>query len=108
MKQSILSFIKNYGKPVKRCDLLIHLRAIGYDISDRAMRKEIESMIIQDGYLIQSSEQGYSMIETEEQLSEAMGYLTSKAEAIAIRKNTLLKNWRMAFKSEPVCQPLLF
>jgi len=108
MKQEILSFIKQAGKAVKRCDLLTHLRAKGYDISDRAMRKEIEIMIIQDGFLIQSSEQGYSIIQTEDQLSDAMQYLTSKAEAIAIRKNTLLKNWRIAFKSEPVCQPLLF
>ena len=107
MKKEIIIYLKAKGTPVLRAELLTHLHALGYNVSDRAMRKEVEELI-KGGELIQSSERGYNLIQTEEQLQDAMAYLNSKNEAIAIRKNLLLKNWRDKYKSEPKCQPLLF
>jgi hypothetical protein len=80
------------GGAVKRRVLLSYLRLHFPDISDRAMRKEIEEMI-RNGHLISSSESGYSIIDSKEKLDKAVSYLDAKAEAIAIRKNTLIKNW---------------
>lgn len=110
MKFAIYNYLKAAGGPVKRPELLHAVRVNANDlyISDRAMRKSIEEMVIKDGYIIQSSEKGYQLIQTEEQLMEAMDYLTNKAESISIRKNCLLRNFRNTFKREPVCQPLLF
>lgn len=110
MKFHIYNYLKAAGGPVKRPELLHAVRVNANDlyISDRAMRKMIEEMITEDGYLIQSSEKGYSLIQTEEQLTEAMAYMDAKCSAIAVRKNCLLRNFRNKFKREPVCQPILF
>lgn len=108
MKDLIIGYLKDAGRPVKRRELLQYLRAAGQDITDRAMRREVEMLITRDGELIQSSERGYHLINSEEDLMEAMEYLTHKAEAIAIRKNCLLRNYRNLFKKEPVCQSVLF
>ncbi|MEK6879596.1 MAG: hypothetical protein AABY22_08315 [Nanoarchaeota archaeon] len=109
MKPHIYNYLKSNPKPVKRRELLVHIRVImGAHITDRLMRKTIEQMILVDGYTIQSSEKGYSLITTEQQLFESMKYLESKAESIAIRKNCLLRNFRNKFKKEPVLQTSLF
>lgn len=108
MKALILQYLREAARPVKRPELLAYLRAERQDVTDRGMRKEIEQMIIVDGRLIASSERGYHLIQTEKELTEAMEYLTDKAEAIAVRKNCLLRNFRSQFKREPVCQPVLF
>ena len=110
MKFEIERYLKAASGPVKRLELLQAMRVTLHDqtLTDRKLRKTVEEMITKDGFLIASSERGYAIIKTEEELTEAMEYLASKAESIAIRKNFLLKNWRAKFKSEPVCQPLLF
>ena len=108
MKNKIYDYLLLADRPVKRAELLVSLRITEYKLSDRAMRQMIEEMITQDGYLIRSSEQGYSLIKTEEDLNLSRNYLEQKIEALCVRKNTLLKNWREKYKSEPVNQPLLF
>lgn len=109
IKTHIYNYLKSNPTPVKRRDLLVHIRIVmGAHITDRLMRKTIEQMILADGYTIQSSEKGYSLITTEQQLFESMKYLESKAESIAIRKNCLLKNFRDKFKKEPSLQINLF
>jgi hypothetical protein len=110
MKFDIYNYLKAAPGPVKRLELLQAMRVTLNDqtLKDRKLRKTVEEMITQDGYLIASSEQGYHLIQTEEQLTEAMEYLTNKAASISIRKNCLLRNFRKHFKREPVCQPVLF
>ena len=61
-------------------------------VSERRIRGFIAELI-QDGQCIQSSNEGYTLIQTREQLLTAMEYLNSKAKAIAIRKNTLFHNY---------------
>ena len=108
MKDLIYSILKFADRPVKRPELLSNIFVKFSQVTDRTMRKSIEEMITVDGYLIASSEKGYHLIQTEKDLTAAMEYLDSKASSIAIRKNCLLRNYRNKFKSEPVCQPLLF
>lgn len=110
MKSCIIKYLHAEQGPIKRPALLKFIRMSLGDmtITDRAMRKMIEQLITDDGYLIQSSHLGYSLIRTEDELMDAMSYLDNKAESISIRKNCLLRNFRKHFKREPVCQPLLF
>lgn len=110
MKYDIERYLKAAQAPVKRLELLQAMRVTMSDqtLTDRKLRKTVEEMITQDGFLIASSERGYQIIETEEQLTDAMEYLTNKAASISIRKNCLLRNFRQHFKKEPICQPLLF
>ena len=106
MKQPIFDYLKNSSKPVKRPELLFHLRGLGFDCSDREMRATIEEMVVHGGFLIGSSERGYAAIKTKEEMEAAMKYLNAKAEAIAVRKNCILHNWREQYKEE--YQPQLF
>ena len=111
MKKEILRTLQTAQKPVKRAELLFHLRGLGWDTTDRAMRKEIERMIIDDKELIQSSEKGYSLIQTEPQMIEALTYLFAKARAISIRKNCLVRNWKDKQELKElstIIQPTLF
>lgn len=110
MKFEIERYLKAAAGPVKRLELLQAMRVTMSDptLTDRKMRSVIEEMIVRDGFLIQSSERGYQIIQTEEQLTDAMAYLENKCAAIATRKNCLLRNFRQHFKKEPICQPLLF
>ena len=105
MKSEILKTINQCDKPIKRADLLFHLRGMGYNCSDREMRLEIEQLI-KDGQCIASGESGYQLIKTREHLEKAKAYLRSKSEAIAIRANYLEKNFREI--KEEQYQPTLF
>jgi hypothetical protein len=67
--------------------------ALPFAIPDRKLRSLVEEMIIEDGYCIQSSSNGYSLITTLEQLNEAISYLEAKSKSIAIRKNCLSRNF---------------
>ena len=84
----------------KRKQLLHELLMYGYNVSDRVIRKQIETMITKDGYSIQSSEKGYSLIITDKQFTQSIEYLNSKAEAIAIRKNCLIRNFNLGKTQE--------
>lgn len=106
MKKQIFEYLQTFEKPTKRSVVLAHLRTLGFDCSDREMRATIEEMIVRDGYLIRSSELGYSAIRTRSEMEAAMKYLNAKAEAIAIRKNCLSRNWKEKHKEE--FQPTLF
>lgn len=92
MENAILKYLSE--KPIKRRDLLYLLRQEQPDLSDRAMRKEIELMVTEHGYCIESSEKGYTLITDLAGLDRALTYLDKKAASIAIRKNYLVKNFR--------------
>lgn len=100
MKSEIFKYLQEVKRSVKRPELLGHLKSIGFQVTDREMRATIEEMIVHDEYLIRSSEIGYCSIETKEEMEAAMKYLNAKAEAISIRKNSLLRNWRKIHKEE--------
>lgn len=100
MKTEIYNYLKNSLAPVKRSILLNHLIKLGYEITDRKLRSTVEEMITEDGYVIESSEKGYNIIRTQEQLERAMAYLDSKASSIAVRKNFLLKNFNTMMEKE--------
>lgn len=88
---------------IKRSQLL---SALPFYISDRKMRNYVAELIT-DGECIQSSNDGYSLIQTREQLDKAMEYLNLKAKAISIRKNSLLKNYNLSHKND-IVQTSLF
>ena len=100
MKKEILSLLQLAQKPIKRKELLAHLKIIFPDISDREMRGEIETLIIIDGALIESSHLGYSLIRTVEEKERAKKYLQEKISALCIRRNSLEKNWTNNVLSE--------
>lgn len=104
MKNEIHNYLKLAKSPVKRSVLLSHLLTLGYEITDRKLRSTVEEMIKESGYCIESSESGYALIMSQEQLERAMAYLSSKAESIAVRKNYLLKNFNamQEAKNEPL------
>lgn len=93
MKDKILELL-HLQKYMKRKELLGSLVAHGYYISDRALRQTLEEMVIKDHYVLGSCEKGYYLITTESDLDEAMHQLRSKAEALSIRANSLLRNYR--------------
>lgn len=102
MKVFINSYLQRAPGRVKRRELLSYLREQMKDprLTDRAMRKAIEEMVVDDGYLIQSSSTGYTLITSEEQMEEVKEYLSKKAQAIAVRKNVLISNWNKRQEEE--------
>src|SRR5687767_12263928 len=92
-KDAILELL-HLQKHMKRSELLHALIGKGFVMSDRDMRLTIEHMIKDDHYCIQSSEKGYSLITTLEDLEKAKSYLEKKAASIAVRKNCLERNFR--------------
>lgn len=105
MKTEIYNYLKQSQLPVKRSILLDHILKLGFETTDRALRSTVEEMIKENGYCIESSEKGYSLIKNQQELERAMAYLSSKAEAIAVRKNYLLKNFNAI--QEEKNQPIL-
>lgn len=99
MKPHLLSYLTQSKTPVKKQELLNYLRSMGWETTERQVRKMIEELI-HEGELIEASERGYQIITTFEQLERARVYLDEKAEAIAIRKNLLLSNWNNKYKIE--------
>ena len=70
----------------------------GYDgLKDRFLRNEIQNMILQEGYCIASSGEGYFLIQTQPDLNKAVKYLESKAKSIFCRAKSLHTNF---YKSE--------
>ena len=92
IKDAILQILM-LTKHTKRFNLRMGLSFKGFSLPDRKVRSLVESMIVDDGYCIQSSEKGYSLITTLEQLNEAISYLEAKSKSIAIRKNCLSRNF---------------
>ena len=81
------------NRPVKRAELLNYLQSMNYNITDREMRAVIEDMCITNGYSIASSERGYSIIHTEDELLKAMKYLKAKAFPLFKRADSLQKSF---------------
>ena len=92
MKEETNSY-QSQSSWVKRPELLGHLYRSGIDTNDRTMRAAIEELIVKDGVSIASSEKGYSLIISRLALDDAVAYLDAKAQAIAIRKNCLIRNF---------------
>jgi hypothetical protein len=111
MKHYIYRYLQSADKPVKRLELLQAMRVTMSDqtLKDRKLRKTVEEMITQDGFLIRSSELGYSIIKTEEDLTDAMEYLKSKAFPIFERakclQNSFYKNKEKQLSFEGFCLP---
>lgn len=78
----------------KRADLRLSLQNRGYYLTDRKLRKAVEELITDGKYAIASSEKGYSLITTQENLNEAKRYLNSKAFAIHERVKCLEENFK--------------
>ena len=102
MKQTILEAIKSHG-PIKRVDLLRRVNATMevVFIADRTLRQAISDLIA-DGEPIASSEKGYSIIQSVDQLRKAVNYLKAKSRSIAIRGNTLIGNYDRCYQDCPV------
>ncbi len=92
MKEKIYKIIKERS-PIKRANLLYALRYYGYNITDRQLRKEVELLITHDGKCIASSQDGYSIIESMQDLEDAMKYMRKKALPILTRAKHLHKNF---------------
>lgn len=91
MKGHILSYLEHH-QSVKRKELLSYLHSLGIMTTDRKMRLEIE-LLIEDGFLISSSEKGYKIIKSENELKEAVAYLKAKAFPLFHRAEMLEKSF---------------
>lgn len=82
---------------VKRSDMLMHLYRLGYKVSDREMRRMIEDMVMTFGCCIASTQNGYRLIKSDQQLLDAVEYLRKKAKPIAVRANMLISNYQKQY-----------
>jgi len=88
-------------KPCKRAKLLQYLLSQGCQITDRAMRKEVELMV-KEGFLIGSSHsRGYFIVKDESDLNTAMKDYKSKVKGILSRAGFLYKNFYKTKNLEP-------
>lgn len=76
MKQSILAYLKAYGT-TRRLELLSMLRAGGYDITERQLRRTLKE-ITAEGTPIGMSNSGYFIAETDEQHAAVKEYTKKK------------------------------
>ena len=93
IKKKIAEIIQNNDAGIKRHQLLALLIQNGYSIPDRKMRALVEELINEDGFAIESSEDGYRIIKNSEQLKTAIKYLKNKAFPLFERANNLKKNF---------------
>lgn len=99
----LIPIIRNYLRRhsyATRADLLQYLSNQNITISDRALRALVESMVMDGGECIASTDHGYSMIENEQQLHDAVEYLRKKARPIAVRANQLINNYQQVNKTQ--------
>lgn len=82
-------------KHTKRGNLREQLTARGYYLTDRLLRKHVEVLITDGKYCIQSSEKGYSLITTPEDLEAAKKYLKAKAFSLLSRADCLDENYKI-------------
>lgn len=82
---------------IKRGVLLLHLYHIGFHITDREMRRCVEEMVMESGCCIASTQNGYRLIRSDQQLLDAVEYLRKKARPIAIRANMLITNYQKQY-----------
>ena len=95
-------------KSYKREDLLRELNTPVFMLHDRTMRKLVEEMVIGGEHCIASSETGYSIIHTKEEMEKAVEYLRKKAKPIAIRANCLIRNYNKMLPAGEQVQMQLF
>lgn len=93
VKKKISDLIINVSGAVKRDEIIAHLLKLGYDVPERKVRSIIEELINEDGLAIESSEIGYELIKSAEQLKEAIKYLRNKAFPLFERASNLKKNF---------------
>lgn len=79
----------------KRASLREQMTARGFYLTDRKLRHHVELLITQGLYCIQSSEKGYSLITTPEDLDSAKKYLNAKAFALIDRAKCLEENYKI-------------
>lgn len=87
--------ILHLSKYTKRANLREQLTSRGYFLRDRLLRKHVEQLITEGKYCIQSSEKGYSLITTQEDLDQAKKYLNAKAFAMIDRVKCLEENFKI-------------
>ncbi len=88
----------------KRKELLNYLYQSGIDTTDRAMRKEIESMVVDDGYFIESSAKGYRLSTEETDYIKAVTYLRKKGISLMSRASALQKNYEKRFNKQLILE----
>lgn len=93
LKTKISNLIKGADGSIKRDQIITVLTKEGYETPERKVRQIIEQLINEDGYAIQSSEDGYQLITNAEQLKTAIKYLKNKAFPLFERANNLKKNF---------------
>lgn len=93
VKKKISDLIANTNGAVKRDEIIAYLLKLGYEVPERKVRSIIEELINEDGLAIESSEVGYELIKSVEQLKEAIKYLKNKAFPLFERANNLNKNF---------------
>lgn len=91
LDDSIIAIL-HLQKYTKRQDLRLQLIANGFVLADRVLRLHIERLITREKYAIGSCERGYYLIISKDDLEEALHQLKSKAEALSIRANCLIRN----------------
>lgn len=93
VKKKISDLITNTSGAVKRDEIIAYLLKLGYEVPERKVRSIIEELINEGGLAIESSEVGYELIKSAEQLKEAIKYLKNKAFPLFERASNLNKNF---------------
>jgi hypothetical protein len=99
MKSEIIAYLQSH-QYAKRADLLEYLFNIGLQVNDRMLRSCIENLIMSDGMCIASTDHGYRLIHSQNELMDAVEYLRKKARPIAIRANQLINNYQNINKAQ--------
>lgn len=87
--------ILHLSRYTKRASLREQLTARGFYLTDRKLRHQVELLVTEGLYCIQSSERGYSLITTPEDLESAKRYLNAKAFALMDRVKCLESNFKL-------------
>lgn len=101
VKAAIKDFLlqhKGKTNAVKRKVLCVRFPAL----TERVIRQIVEDLVVKDQEPIASSVHGYFYINSLEELVISKKYLDAKAEAIAIRKNILDRNFLLYAKKNNI------
>jgi hypothetical protein len=99
MKSEIIAYLQSH-QYAKRADLLEYLFNLGFQVNDRMLRSCIEDLIMSDGMCIASTDHGYRLIYSQNELIDAVEYLRKKARPIAVRANQLINNYQNINKAQ--------
>lgn len=99
LKQTILKKLTS-REPIHKDDLFYYLNFVGFDISERYMRRVINEMKKKDGHVICSSNKGYKLASNRKEFEAHIRYKKSYAFSILADCKQMLKNFNRQLKPQ--------